>query len=70
MLKGKLMALALAAGLAILPLFAAFGFASEADDKRAELNEVQSQMQKMQEQLQKQTEQMMGMFDSTGQIRP
>ena len=49
MLKGRLMALALAAGLALLPLFAAFGFASEADDKQAELNEVQSQMQKMQE---------------------
>ena len=53
MLKGKLMALALAAGLALLPLFAAFGFASEADDKRAELNEVQSQMQKMQERKEK-----------------
>ena len=53
MLKGKLMALALAAGLAILPLFAAFGFASEADDKRAELNEVQSQMQKMQDRKEK-----------------
>ena len=53
MLKGKLMALALAAGLAVLPLFAAFGFASEADDKRAELNEVQSQMQKMQERKEK-----------------
>ena len=53
MLKGKLMALALAAGLALLPLFAAFGFASEADDKRAELNEVQSQMQKMQDRKEK-----------------
>ena len=53
MLKGKLMALVLAAGLALLPLFAAFGFASEADDKRAELNEVQSQMQKMQERKEK-----------------
>lgn len=53
MLKGRLMALALAAGLALLPLFAAFGFASEADDKRAELNEVQSQMQKMQERKEK-----------------
>ena len=53
MLKGKLMALALAAGLAVLPLFAAFGFASEADDKRAELNEVQSQMQKMQDRKEK-----------------
>ena len=53
MLKGKLMALVLAAGLALLPLFAAFGFASEADDKRAELNEVQSQMQKMQDRKEK-----------------
>ena len=53
MLKGRLMALALAAGLALLPLFAAFGFASEADDKQAELNEVQSQMQKMQERKEK-----------------
>ena len=53
MLKEKLMALALAAGLAVLPLFAALGFASEADDKRAELNEVQSQMQKMQERKEK-----------------
>ena len=53
MLKGRLMALALAAGLALLPLFAAFGFAREADDKQAELNEVQSQMQKMQERKEK-----------------
>ena len=53
MLKGRLMAFALAAGLALLPLFAAFGFASEADDKQAELNEVQSQMQKMQERKEK-----------------
>ena len=53
MLKGRLMALALAAGLALLPLFAVFGFASEADDKQAELNEVQSQMQKMQERKEK-----------------
>ena len=53
MLKGRLMALALAAGIALLPLFAAFGFASEADDKQAELNEVQSQMQKMQERKEK-----------------
>ena len=53
MLKGRLMALALAAWLALLPLFAAFGFASEADDKQAELNEVQSQMQKMQERKEK-----------------
>ena len=53
MLKGRLMALALAAGLALLPLFAAFGFASEADDKQAELNEVQSQMHKMQERKEK-----------------
>ena len=53
MLKGRLMALALAAGLALLPLFAAFGFASEADDKQAELNEVQSHMQKIQERKEK-----------------
>ena len=53
MLKGKLMALVLAASLVALPLFAAFGFASEADDKRAELNEVQSQMQKMQDRKEK-----------------
>lgn len=53
MLKGKLMALVLAASLIALPLFAAFGFASEADDKRAELNEVQAQMQKMQDRKEK-----------------
>ncbi|MGM9520529.1 MAG: murein hydrolase activator EnvC family protein [Phascolarctobacterium sp.] len=53
MLKGKLMALVLAASLVALPLFAAFGFASEADDKRAELNEVQAQMQKMQDRKEK-----------------
>ena len=53
MLKGKLMALVLAASLVALPLFAAFGFASEADDKRAELNEVQTQMQKMQDRKEK-----------------
>ena len=47
------MALALEAGLALLPLFAAFGFASEADDQQSELNEVQSQMQKMQERKEK-----------------
>ena len=53
MLKGKLMALVLAASLVALPLFAAFGFASEADDKRAELNEVQAQMQRMQDRKEK-----------------
>ncbi|MGM9569097.1 MAG: murein hydrolase activator EnvC family protein, partial [Phascolarctobacterium sp.] len=53
MLKGKLMALGLAASLAVLPLFGAFGFASEAEDKRAELNEVQAQMQKMQDRKEK-----------------
>ena len=49
MLKGKLTHVALAAVLAMLPLFVSWGFASQADDKRAELNEVQSQMQKMQD---------------------
>ena len=49
MLKGKLTNVALAAVLAMLPLFVSWGFASQADDKRAELNEVQSQMQKMQD---------------------
>ncbi|MGM9583361.1 MAG: murein hydrolase activator EnvC family protein [Phascolarctobacterium sp.] len=53
MLKGKLTHLALAAVLAMLPLFVSWGFASQADDKRAELNEVQSQMQKMQERKEK-----------------
>ena len=49
MLKVKLTHVALAAVLAMLPLFVSWGFASQADDKRAELNEVQSQMQKMQD---------------------
>ena len=49
MLKGKLTNVALAAVLAMLPLFVSWGFASQADEKRAELNEVQSQMQKMQD---------------------
>ena len=49
MLKGKLTHVALAAVLAMLPFFVSWGFASQADDKRAELNEVQSQMQKMQD---------------------
>ena len=53
MLKGKVMPLALAAVMAVLPLFAAWGFASEADDKRAELNNVQAEMQKMQERKEK-----------------
>ena len=49
MLKKKFTGLALAALLAVLPLFAGGGFANEADDKQAELNSVQAQMQKMQE---------------------
>ena len=53
MLKGKFISLLVAACVAVLPLFTAWSFASEADDKRAELNEVQSQMQKMQERKEK-----------------
>ncbi|MGM9529395.1 MAG: murein hydrolase activator EnvC family protein [Phascolarctobacterium sp.] len=53
MLKGKLTHVALAAILAMLPVFVSWGFASQADDKRAELNEVQSQMQKMQDRKEK-----------------
>ena len=53
MLKGKLTHVALAAVLAMLPFFVSWGFASQADDKRAELNEVQSQMQKMQDRKEK-----------------
>lgn len=49
MLKRNFTGLALAALLAVLPLFAGGGFANEADDKQAELNSVQAQMQKMQE---------------------
>ena len=53
MLKGKFISLLVAACVAALPFFTAWSFASEADDKRAELNEVQSQMQKMQERKEK-----------------
>lgn len=53
MLKGKLTHVALAAVLAMLPFFVSWGFASQAYDKRAELNEVQSQMQKMQDRKEK-----------------
>ena len=53
MLKGRFISLLVAACVAVLPLFTAWSFASEADDKRAELNEVQSQMQKMQERKEK-----------------
>ena len=53
MLKGRFIALLVAACVAVLPLFTAWSFASEVDDKRAELNEVQSQMQKMQERKEK-----------------
>ena len=49
MLKGRIIAQLVAACVAVLPLFTAWSFASEVDDKRAELNEVQSHMQKMQE---------------------
>lgn len=47
--KRKMLQLALAAVLALLPLYAAWGFANAADDKKAELNNVQAEMQKMQE---------------------
>ena len=53
MLKGKFISLLVAACVAVLPLFTVWSFASESDDKRAELNEVQSQMQKMQERKEK-----------------
>ena len=53
MLKGKFISLLVSACVAALPFFTAWSFASEADDKRAELNEVQSQMQKMQERKEK-----------------
>ena len=53
MLKGKFISLLVAACVAALPFFTVWSFASEADDKRAELNEVQSQMQKMQERKEK-----------------
>ena len=53
MRKGRFIALLVAACVAVLPLFTAWSFASEVDDKRAELNEVQSQMQKMQERKEK-----------------
>ena len=53
MLKGRFISLLVAACVAVLPLFTAWSFASEVDDKRAELNEVQSQMQKMQERKEK-----------------
>ena len=53
MLKVKFISLLVAACVAALPFFTAWSFASEADDKRAELNEVQSQMQKMQERKEK-----------------
>ena len=49
MLKERITRLLMALVLALLPLGMGWGFASSADDKRAELNEVQSQMQRMQE---------------------
>lgn len=47
-MKKKLTALVAAGIIAVLPLFGAFGFASTADDKRAELNDVKQQMADMQ----------------------
>ena len=47
--RKKLVGIALAMWLAALPLYAAFGFASAADDKRAELNDVKYKMQQMQQ---------------------
>ena len=53
MLKERITRLLMALVLALLPLGMGWGFASSADDKRAELNEVQSQMQRMQERKEK-----------------
>ncbi len=47
--RKKLVGIALTLWLAALPLYAAFGFASAADDKRAELNDVKYKMQQMQQ---------------------
>lgn len=47
-MKKKLTALVAAGIVAALPLFGALGFASTADDKRAELNDVKQQMADMQ----------------------
>lgn len=47
-MKKKLAALAAAGIVAAMPLFGALGFASTADDKRAELNDVKQQMADMQ----------------------
>ena len=47
-MKKKLTALVAAGIIAALPLFGALGFASTADDKRAELNDVKQQMADMQ----------------------
>lgn len=47
-MKQKLIALVAAGIIAALPLFGALGFASTADDKRAELNDVKQQMADMQ----------------------
>ena len=47
-MKQKLTALVAAGIIAVLPLFGALGFASTADDKRAELNDVKQQMADMQ----------------------
>ena len=49
MLNKKIARGLLACLMAVLPLYSAWGFASAADDKRAELNNVQAQMQEMQE---------------------
>lgn len=47
MLVKKCGAILLASCLAFIPLYSALSFASEIDDKRAELNQVQQQMQQM-----------------------
>lgn len=47
MSKNKLIAGIFAGWLCILPVVANLGFASEIDDKRAELNDIQQQMQEM-----------------------
>lgn len=49
MWKKKAARKAVALTLALMPVFSAWSFANEADDKRAELNDVQAQMHKMQD---------------------
>ena len=48
MQKNRLIGAALAALMLAAPFYGAFGFASSADDKRAELNNVKQQMEQMQ----------------------